>query len=138
MLINFRPDQLKGAVDCLIIDPPFLNPDCQTKSKNAPSIVNASLPLPISTPAYIILLHETPPCYSLLLVALTARWLAKASSESTKTILVTGERMESLVHKLYMPFGLRTTTYDVIHTGLKNEFYCYANFAGRPWSWKGN
>lgn len=46
--------------------------------------------------------------------------------------------MESLVLKLYKPFDLRTTTYDVVHTGLKNEFYCYANFACGGWSWKEN
>ncbi|KAI1847706.1 hypothetical protein JX265_009135 [Neoarthrinium moseri] len=94
------PDTLKGSVDCIIIDPPFLNPDCQTK------------------------------------MALTARWLSKPNTEDMRAILVTGERMESLVLKLYKNFGLRTTTFDVVHMGLKNEFYCYANFVDDAWKWK--
>jgi hypothetical protein len=56
--------------------------------------------------------------------------------DATKVILVTGERMESLVTKLYKSFGLRTTTFDVVHKGLRNEFNCYANFEGEAWKWK--
>ncbi len=49
--------------------------------------------------------------------------------DPTRLIVCTGERMESLVTKLYKPFGLRTTTYEPTHArGLSNEFYCYANF----------
>lgn len=63
--------------------------------------------------------------------------MAKPSLDNaTKVLLVTGERMESLVTKLYKSFGLRTTTYDVVHKGLRNEFYCYANFEGEAWRWK--
>jgi hypothetical protein len=58
------------------------------------------------------------------------------SQDPSKLILVTGERMESLVLKLYKPLGLRTTTYDVVHRGLRNEFHCYANFEGEEWKWK--
>ncbi|KAI0127966.1 putative N6-adenine methyltransferase-domain-containing protein [Xylariales sp. AK1849] len=95
------PGHLIGTVDRLIIDPPFLNPDCQTK------------------------------------MAMTARWLTGTNPETpAKVILVTGERTEHLVLKLYKPFGLRTTTYDVVHVGLKNEFYCYASFDSEAWKWK--
>lgn len=45
--------------------------------------------------------------------------------------------MESLVTKLYKSFGLKTTTYEPIHSkGLSNEFCCYANFKARDWDWK--
>lgn len=89
---------LKGSVDRLIVDPPFLSVDCQTKA------------------------------------ALTVRWMAKVASQDSKLILCTGERMETLVTKLYKSFGLGTTTYEPVHErGLSNEFYCYANFECGEW-----
>ncbi|KAF7845882.1 hypothetical protein BT93_L0198 [Corymbia citriodora subsp. variegata] len=74
------------------------------------------------------------------------RWLARqwqapqAGSEgSTKLILCTGERMESLAHKLYGKAGLQTTTFLPEHTkGLSNEFRCYANFECDGWKWTAN
>ncbi|KAK1753512.1 NADH-ubiquinone oxidoreductase [Echria macrotheca] len=88
------PAHLKGAMDRIIVDPPFLSEDCQTKA------------------------------------ALTVRNLSKSPPQSTKLILCTGERMQSLVTRVYRPFGLRTTDYEPVHArGLSNEFYCYANFA---------
>lgn len=88
------PAQLKGAVDRIICDPPFLSEDCQTKA------------------------------------ALTVRWLSRATKTATPRLIVcTGERMASLITKLYRFFGLRTTTYEPRHArGLSNEFYCYANY----------
>lgn len=63
--------------------------------------------------------------------------MAKAASADTKLILCTGERMESLVKKLYNTFGLQTTDYEVVHArGLSNEFYCYSNFESKEWKWK--
>lgn len=95
------PASFQGSFDRFIIDPPFLNEQCQTKA------------------------------------ALTVRWMAKAGSTDTKLILCTGERMESLVTKLYKTFDLRTTDKEVVHArGLSNEFYCYANFEGKDWKWK--
>lgn len=75
--------------------------------------------------------------------ALTVRWLAKSWSapkpapENGLSLLVcTGERMESLVTKLYGKAGLRTTTYEIQHSkGLSNEFRCYANFECDSWRW---
>lgn len=93
---------LKGSIDRLVVDPPFLSEDCQTKT------------------------------------ALTMRWMAKVASADSKLIVCTGERMETLVTKLYKSFGLRTTTYEPHHaTGLSNEFYCYANFECGAWKFKG-
>ncbi|TGJ78129.1 hypothetical protein E0Z10_g10634 [Xylaria hypoxylon] len=97
------PAHLKGVVDSMICDPPFLSDDCQTK------------------------------------MAMTLRWLAhttKASSTPPRVLICTGERMEKLVNRLYEPLGVSTTTYEPVHSGLKNEFCCYANFECEAWRWK--
>ncbi|KAM7196302.1 putative N6-adenine methyltransferase domain containing protein [Rhypophila sp. PSN 637] len=95
------PGHLKGSVDRIICDPPFLSEDCQTKA------------------------------------ALTVRWMSKTPVENTKLIVCTGERMETLVNKVYKAFGLKTTSYEPVHArGLSNEFYCYANFTPGDGAWK--
>ncbi|KAH8819562.1 putative N6-adenine methyltransferase-domain-containing protein [Xylogone sp. PMI_703] len=109
------PSSMKGTIDHIICDPPFLSEDCQTRA------------------------------------AMTVRWLSKSwggvlakeatsnaqTSETSRLILCTGERMESLVTKLYRPQGLLTTTFEPAHSkGLSNEFYCYANFECDAWKWK--
>ncbi|KAH7322971.1 putative N6-adenine methyltransferase-domain-containing protein [Stachybotrys elegans] len=98
------PATLKGSLDCIICDPPFLNEDCQAKS------------------------------------ALTARWLLKASgngAQKPRVIVCTGERMETLILKLYQPYGVRTTTFEPRHKGgLSNEFYSYASFECEDWKWR--
>lgn len=70
--------------------------------------------------------------------ALTVRWLSKpASTENSpvKIIVCTGERMETLIHKVYP--SCRTTTFRPEHTkGLSNEFRCYANFESSTWTWE--
>lgn len=79
--------------------------------------------------------------------ALTARWLLKpleatqggqpTSEPASRLIVCTGERMHSLVNKLYGPLGVRTTTFEPVHAkGLSNEFYCYANFECATWKWR--
>ncbi|KAH8724633.1 putative N6-adenine methyltransferase-domain-containing protein [Phaeosphaeriaceae sp. PMI808] len=73
--------------------------------------------------------------------ALTVRWLAKSwTPGSTRLIVCTGERMESLVTtKLYNKVGIRTTDYEIEHAkGLSNEFRCYANFECDEWKWTGS
>ena len=69
--------------------------------------------------------------------ALTARWLSKNSNDlasPVKMVVCTGERMESLIHKLYAKAGVRTTDFDVVHAkGLSNEFRCYSNFECDTW-----
>ncbi|KAK8217955.1 putative N6-adenine methyltransferase-domain-containing protein [Phyllosticta capitalensis] len=95
------PPHLKGRFDRIILDPPFLSEDCQTKS------------------------------------ALTLRWLARSWDGSSQLIICTGERLQDLIKKLYGRAGVRATDFDVVHAGLKNEFYCYANFEKRGvWQWK--
>lgn len=69
------------------------------------------------------------------------RWMAKAQpagADGNKLILCTGERMETLVTKLYRSFGLRTTNWEPAHArGLSNEFYCYSSFECEAWKWRG-
>jgi EEF1A lysine methyltransferase 1 len=68
--------------------------------------------------------------------ALTVRWLAKcwASDSSLRMILCTGERMESLIHRLYAKVSIHTTDFEIKHAkGLSNEFRCYSNFESSCW-----
>ncbi|KAK0611151.1 putative N6-adenine methyltransferase-domain-containing protein [Immersiella caudata] len=98
------PAELKGTVDRIIVDPPFLSEDCQTKS------------------------------------ALTARWLTRPPSTvpTPKLIISTGERMGTLITKLYRSYNVRNTTFELVHAGgLSNEFCCSANFeADGVWAFK--
>ncbi|KAK6953382.1 hypothetical protein Daesc_005685 [Daldinia eschscholtzii] len=92
------PAELKGSVDRIICDPPFLSEDCQTKA------------------------------------ALTVRWMSRSTP---RLVVCTGERMETLVTKLYRSLGAHTTTYEPVHArGLSNEFYCYANFECDAWKFR--
>ncbi|KAI8301595.1 hypothetical protein K4K61_008665 [Colletotrichum sp. SAR11_59] len=96
------PVELKGAIDRIVCDPPFLSEDCQTKA------------------------------------AMTVRWMMKSNPASKGRVVVcTGERMESLVNKVYKALGVKTTTFEPKHSrGLSNEFYCYANFECKDWKWR--
>ena len=73
---------------------------------------------------------------------MTVRWLSKswgggAGSGDSRLIVCTGERMESLINKLYKAQGIATTTFEPVHSkGLSNEFFCYANFECEKWKWK--
>jgi len=124
---------MKGSVDHIICDPPFLSEDCQTKGKFS-GIVLCIVPL------------------TTLLAALTVRWLMKphavqsptltpseiqdTTNSPSRLIVCTGERMEVLVNKLYRSQGVKTTTFEPVHAkGLSNEFYCYANFECEDWKW---
>lgn len=76
-----------------------------------------------------------------LLDALTARWLAKSPKIATaatapRIIVITGERMQYVVNKVYKAFGLRKTTYEPVHGNkLSNEFLCHATFECKDWRW---
>lgn len=61
--------------------------------------------------------------------ALTVRWLARSwTKDGLRLIVCTGERMESLIHKLYAKVSIQTTDFEVKHAkGLSNEFRCYSN-----------
>ncbi|KAK5172898.1 Protein-lysine N-methyltransferase efm5 [Saxophila tyrrhenica] len=70
--------------------------------------------------------------------ALTVRYLSRTWASGTlKLISCTGERMESLMAKLYGKIGMLTTTFEPQHSkGLSNEFFCYANFECNDWTWR--
>lgn len=71
--------------------------------------------------------------------AMTVRWLSRSwgTPSTSKLILCTGERMETLITKLYRPQGISTTTFEPVHSkGLSNEFFCYANFECSSWKRK--
>jgi hypothetical protein len=116
---------MKGSIDHIICDPPFLSEDCQTKG------LSKYRGLRISGDIYTMLT---------LLAALTVRWLSKSwgnTSQGSRLILCTGERMETLITKVYKPQGVKTTTFEPVHSkGLSNEFFCYANFECEDWKWK--
>ncbi|OJD35591.1 n-6 adenine-specific dna methyltransferase 2 [Diplodia corticola] len=71
--------------------------------------------------------------------ALTVRWLAKSAVDPSaqRLIICTGERMESMIGKLYGIAGVRTTDFEIQHAKcLSNEFRCYANYEARNvWQW---
>lgn len=71
------------------------------------------------------------------LAALTVRWLSSTQNFPPRIIVCTGERMESLITKLYSKEGVKTSTFEPVHSkGLSNEFFCYANFECEAWKWK--
>ena len=116
---------MKGKYDRILCDPPFLSPDCQTKGRSLTVKLKRAMTLADS--------H--------VIAALTVRWLATAPATDAekvdlRIILCTGERMETLVLKLYP--GIQTTNFDPQHTQnrLSNDFRCYANFECASWSWR--
>ncbi|CZR57524.1 related to NADH2 dehydrogenase (ubiquinone) 40K chain [Phialocephala subalpina] len=101
------PPSMKASTDHIIVDPPFLSEDCQTKAAMTVRYLSRS---------------STPPC---------------SSSPSRKLISCTGERMQPLIEKLYRAQGVKATTFEPIHLkGLSNEFFCYANFECGRWKWR--
>lgn len=72
---------------------------------------------------------------------MTVKWLSKpqegSQPDKSRIIVCTGERMESLITKIYKTQGVQTTTFEPVHSkGLSNEFLCYANFESENWKWK--
>lgn len=115
--------ELKGRFDRVICDPPFLSTDCQTKG-------------------IWPMLRQVKTLLKVDLAAMSVRWLLKPTPKDDsavikpKIIVCTGERMESMILKLYP--GTRTTTFVPQHTRgrLSNEFQCYANYECHEWSWR--
>nr|CAC38017.1 hypothetical protein [Zygosaccharomyces rouxii] len=97
-------DQLKGKVDRLLIDPPFLHNNCQTNSSITAKALLA--PKDGSKTMNGYLRHRFMSC--------------------------TGERMADLISKLY-PDSKITTFLPQHANGLSNEFRCYADFEWKKW-----
>jgi hypothetical protein len=99
------PSELKAMFDTIIIDPPFLSEDCQTKT-----------------------------ALTVRWLAKSWEAAGTDEGKGLKLITCTGERMEELIHKLYSKLGVKTTDFVVEHAkGLSNEFRCYANFECEEW-----
>lgn len=107
--LEFR-DDLKGKIDRLLIDPPFLEPECQTKS---------------SISAKALLRESSENC----------KLKTKSGSLKHRLISCTGERMAELMLKTYPNFHI-TTFYPEHKNGLSNEFRCYADFEGKNWKFE--
>ncbi|KAJ2897843.1 putative N6-adenine methyltransferase-domain-containing protein [Zalerion maritima] len=132
------PSDLKGAADRVILDPPFLSEECQTKS--AMTVRWLVRKDPSSPPSRIDGKPANGNGGQNGCADENANRNGNANGEKSggnKVIVCTGERMESLVmEKLYKPLGVRTTSYEVVHArGLSNEFKCYSNFECDDWQW---
>lgn len=98
------PEHLRNKVHRLLIDPPFLEPECQTKSAQAAN--------------------------NLLVKDRTGK--TKSGDSSYKLISSTGERMRDIVHQNYP--DTKVTDFLPEHkNGLSNEFRCYATFECSQW-----
>jgi hypothetical protein len=106
------PSELKNKFNRILLDPPFLNEDCQTKSECWLSYVLLSFLADLNGGA----------------AALTVRWLTRPWQRGSdlKVMACSGERMRGLLERLYEPVGLKATMFEVGHKGLSNEFLCYS------------
>ncbi|ODV98095.1 hypothetical protein PACTADRAFT_47917 [Pachysolen tannophilus NRRL Y-2460] len=98
------PEHLRNKVDRILIDPPFLEKDCQIKS---------------SISARTLLKKDK-----------TSK--TKNGDLKYKFISCTGERMQDLIKKIY-PDSHITTFFPEHKNGLSNEFRCYASFECESW-----
>ncbi|KAI2635576.1 putative N6-adenine methyltransferase-domain-containing protein [Hypomontagnella submonticulosa] len=100
------PAQLKGAVDRIICDPPFLSEDCQTKAALTVRWMSRTTPAPDADSR-----HRLIVCTGERMEALVTK-LYRAFGVQTTT---------------FEPRHAR---------GLSNEFYCYANYECEAWRFK--
>ncbi|CCE63559.1 hypothetical protein TPHA_0F00730 [Tetrapisispora phaffii CBS 4417] len=100
-------EKLRGKVDRLLIDPPFLNDDCQSKSS-----ITANAMLKPKT-------NEK----------------TKHGVIKSRFISCTGERVSDVIAKSY-PDAKVTTFIPEHKNGLSNEFKCYSNFEWRGWKFE--
>ncbi|RLV90697.1 Protein-lysine N-methyltransferase EFM5 [Spathaspora sp. JA1] len=101
------PAHLRNKCDRLLIDPPFLEPECQTKSAQAAK--------------------------NLLTIDKDGK--TKSGDCRYKLISSTGERMRSIVKENYPDTHL-TTFLPEHKNGLSNEFRCYASFECNYWTFQ--
>jgi hypothetical protein len=100
------PELLKGKVNRLLIDPPFLQDDCQMKS---------------SETAHALLSSE--------------KGKTSNGVDKHRLISCTGERMKDIIKQCY-PGVKPTSFYPEHANGLSNEFFCYASYEGKNWKWQ--
>ncbi|KAL7271207.1 Protein-lysine N-methyltransferase efm5 [Rhizina undulata] len=98
------PAHLKNKFDRILLDPPFLSNDCQTKA----ALTVRWMTKPWTAPK---------------------KGGSSEPDPAVRIMVCTGERMRELVEKLYRPAGVRGTSFDVQHAnGLSNEFMLYSSF----------
>lgn len=100
------PSVLKNKVHRLLIDPPFLEEECQLKSSQL--------------------------AHNLLVKDKTEK--TKNGGLKYKLISSTGERMKDVIKRIYPDTSI--TDFFPEHTGLKNEFRCYATFECPSWKFR--
>ncbi|PQE27719.1 hypothetical protein CJF31_00009944 [Rutstroemia sp. NJR-2017a BVV2] len=104
------PPHMKGTVDRVVCDPPFLNEECQTRAALTVGWLFKSWGQVKSD---------------------------ENGMPDSRLIVCTGERVGDIVNRVYRPQGIATTTYLPVHSkGLSNEFYCYANYECEHWKWR--
>ncbi|PQE31728.1 hypothetical protein CJF32_00001057 [Rutstroemia sp. NJR-2017a WRK4] len=104
------PPHMKGTVDRVVCDPPFLNEECQTR---------AALTVRWLFKSWGQVKSD------------------ENGMPDSRLIVCTGERVGDIVNRVYRPQGIATTTYLPVHSkGLSNEFYCYANYECEHWKWR--
>lgn len=115
------PSELKGKFDRVLIDPPFLSNDCQTKSALTARWLMRPWVAPTGTASTS---HGND-----------GRNTVEHSP--TRIIICTGEVMKELVEKLFRQAGVRATTFEIRHSrGLSNEFLCYSSFESKRIKWE--
>lgn len=102
----------------MIIDPPFLSEECQTKMAVTARYLLRGGPRNSQGESGGLIATEE-------------------SCNRGEIIVCTGERMEALVTgRLYQTLGVHTTDFSVVHAnGLSNEFRCYSSFECDEWKW---
>ncbi|KAK6455074.1 putative N6-adenine methyltransferase-domain-containing protein [Scheffersomyces xylosifermentans] len=101
------PEHLRNKCHRLLIDPPFLEPECQTKSAQA---------------AKNLLVKDK-------------NEKTTGGDLKFKLITSTGERMKEVVQRNY-PDTKQTNYYPEHKNGLSNEFRCYASFECNYWQFE--
>ncbi|KAL3231100.1 Protein-lysine N-methyltransferase EFM5 [Nakaseomyces bracarensis] len=96
--------KLRHRVDRILIDPPFLNEDCQTKTATTAKF----------------------------LLAPNDKSKTKSGAFKHRFISCTGERMASVIKNAY-PDSHITDFYPEHANGLSNEFRCYSDFEWSGW-----
>lgn len=99
------PEEIRNKCHRLLIDPPFLEEECQTRSAKA----------------------------ARNLLAPNTGEKTKTGDDKVKLISSTGERMRDIIRKTYPE--TRLTSFLPEHkNGLSNEFRCYASFECAYWT----
>ncbi|RPA98931.1 hypothetical protein L873DRAFT_1000475 [Choiromyces venosus 120613-1] len=113
------PSELKGKFDRILIDPPFLSNDCQTKSALTARWLTRPWVAPTNAASHDNGGRNT------------------AEQSPTRIMICTGQVMKELVEKLFRQAGVRATTFEIRHSkGLSNEFLCYSSFESKHIKWE--